>query len=101
MSKTFGLAENIHGVLFFKEEKDFYATCVKDPYNRGYTLNMCPIRIPSSFPAAFEYRQDFDPRCTGEYVEVDFQKAAETAKQLLKLDLQHTTEVLAFLNSAN
>lgn len=27
MSKTFGFAENIHGVLFFKEEKDFYATC--------------------------------------------------------------------------
>lgn len=90
---------NIHGTLFFEGENEFYTECVKDPYDRGYTYERCPIHIPSSFPAAFKYRPDFDPRCTGEYVEVDFQQAAEAATQLLELDIQNINKSITYLNS--
>lgn len=65
--------------IFFETKEDYMSNCMEDPYCRGYILKNSRIEYPHSFPAAFAWEADFDPRCVGSYIEVPFQDAIKNA----------------------
>lgn len=71
-------------LIFFESYNDFTAYCRRDPFTSEYRYKMCHLKCPYYFPTAYKYESDFDSHFAGNYKEIPFDEAINTALQDLK-----------------
>lgn len=87
-----------NAAVFFENQEDFLVHCKKDPFTREYKYNMRFIKYPYYFPAAYKYEPDFDSHFAGNYKEIPFDEAINTALQNLKTIIRDAELQISQLN---
>lgn len=78
------------------------SSCSEDPFGRGTFVKIGysdhPIMKPSSFPAAFELKPDWDPHCIGSYCQIPLSLALKQSTAILRRKRNEIDDLLEELS---
>lgn len=87
--------------IFFETAEDFTKYCKQDTLSKEYTYNMCSIKYPLGFPAAYKYESGFDAHFAGRYVETPLDKAIYDSLRSLENEIRNAELQISQLNRLN